>query len=260
MPDIHAIRRRPPPAASPATAAPGDRLPLGCAALDQAIGGGLAFGALHELFAPDRQDAAALAGLATAIAAIAAARLGHGCCWIAPPAPADSLCPRGLVELAGTLPVALLVKAPDEAALLRAAHRAASGKDRPSGPRLLIVEQPGRFARYDLTASRRLHLAAEASGTLLLLLRAGATPVPSAARTRWSVRAAASVALAAHAPGHPAFEIALLRQRGGPAGQAWRLAWNREARAFHDLAALPGAVVSPSAGRAAPAGGVRLAS
>lgn len=255
MPGIQPIL--PPPRAGESQ--PVARLPLGCAALDRAIGGGLAFGAIHELFAPDPQDAPALAGLAAAIAAIAAARLGRGGCWVAPPALADSLCPRGLVELAGTLPVDLVVKTSDETALLRAALRAASRASSLAAPRLLVVAQPGRFARYDLAASRRLHLAAEASGTLLLLLRAGAVPVPSAARTRWSVRAAPSIALAGHAPGQPAVDLALLRQRGGPAGQAWRLAWNRTARAFDDIAPLPGAVLSPPAGRTAPAAGMRLA-
>src|SRR3546814_11674827 len=86
------------------------------------------------------------------------------------------------------------------------------------------------MSELDLTASRRLALAAEKSGTTLLLLRTGADPVPSAAQTRWSVASAPSRAFAANAPGTPTFDITLLRQRSGPSGTSWRLEWNRYQR------------------------------
>ena len=72
----------------------------------------------------------------------------------------------------------------------------------------------------DLTASRRLALAAEQSGVTLLMLRLEAEPVPSAADTRWAVSAAPSQALEANAPGPPQLEIELLRRRVGPFGHA----------------------------------------
>jgi protein ImuA len=94
----------------------------------------------------------------------------------------------------------------------------------------------------DLTASRRLSLAAEKSGVPLLLLRMNAEPVPSAAETRWRVAAAPSHALPGNAPGMPCFDVELLRCRSRPAGQSWRLEWDRDRKLFRD-AALPGAVV-----------------
>ncbi|MCQ4189807.1 hypothetical protein NEI07_09400, partial [Methylocystis sp. NLS-7] len=67
--------------------------------------------------------------------------------------------------------------------------------------------------------------------------RVSASPAPSAAASRWLVRAAPSRALAANAPGSAAFAIFLLRQRGGAAGQEqheWRVEWNRDRGAFED--------------------------
>jgi protein ImuA len=108
----------------------------------------------------------------------------------------------------------------------------------------------------DLTASRRLAVAAEESGVTALMLRVDAEPAPSAAHTRWQVAAAPSSALAANAPGHPAFDIVLLRQRGRPDGGRWRVEWNREQARFAepaDAAALPGTMVPAAAGGPAPA-------
>src|SRR5690606_21924742 len=66
---------------------------------------------------------------------------------------------------------------------------------------------------------------------------------PSAAQTRWSIRAAPFVALEAEAPGRPAFIVDLLRQRGRPDGGSWHLEWDRDRGCFHGTA-LSGAVVS----------------
>src|SRR3546814_8123632 len=77
-----------------------------------------------------------------------------------------------------------------------------------------------------------------------------AEPMPSAADTRWQVRAAPSQALEANAPGHAALEIELLRRRAGPAGMRWRVEWNRDECIFREPA-LSGAVVSLPFGRPA---------
>ena len=82
-----------------------------------------------------------------------------------------------------------------------------------------LIELFGEARAYDLTASRRLALAAAAAGAPIFVSRVGASPAPSAAASRWLVRAAPSRALAANAPGSAAFTIFLLRQRGGAAGQ-----------------------------------------
>src|SRR5690606_33522627 len=88
---------------------------------------------------------------------------------------------------------------------------------------VVVIELWGDPPALDLTASRRLALAAETSGVSALLLRMGAAAGPSAARTRWQVSAAPSVPLAANAPGYPGWNIELLRQRGGPAGGPWHV-------------------------------------
>jgi protein ImuA len=107
-----------------------------------------------------------------------------------------------------------------------------------------VIELWGEPRPLDLTASRRLAMAAESSGVTTLLLRIAAAPAPSAAQTRWRVAAAPSLPLAANAPGHPAFDLELMRQRGGPEGLRWQVEWNRETRILADAAApLLGAVV-----------------
>ena len=68
--------------------------------------------------------------------------------------------------------------APDAKALLRGAADAA----RCAGLGALVVECWGKCPELDLTASRRLALAAEQSGVTLLMLRLEAEPSPSARR------------------------------------------------------------------------------
>ncbi len=101
----------------------------------------------------------------------------------------------------------------------------------------VLIELWGEAKALDLTASRRLAIAAKASGTPVLMARIAAQPCPSAAETRWHVRAAPSRALAASAPGHPAVSLDLLRHRGGLAQAIWHLEWNRDIRSFEDRAA-----------------------
>jgi protein ImuA len=136
----------------------------------------------------------------------------------------------------------VLVDAASEADLLRAGLDIA----RCRGVAALVLESAGRLAPYDLTASRRLALAAERTGGRAILLRAGAEPRPSAAQTRWSLAAAPSEPWEAGAPGWPALDVELLRWRGGPAGRRWRLHWDGDHARFreaHSEAPLSGAVV-----------------
>jgi protein ImuA len=149
----------------------------------------------------------------------------------------------GLAEL-GFDPARLVLGVlPDARALLRAGADAL----RCGGVGAVILELHGNPALLDLTASRRLALAAESSGVTPLMLRLGkARTAPSAAHTRWAVGAAPSARLAAEAPGNPMLAVTLLRQRGGPAGQDFALEWDREGSIFR--AALPGARLPLSGG------------
>ena len=56
----------------------------------------------------------------------------------------------------------------------------------------VVLEVWGEARQLDLVASRKLTLAAQASGVTGLLLRVAAEPQPSTAETRWIVRAAHS--------------------------------------------------------------------
>jgi protein ImuA len=150
---------------------------------------------------------------------------------------------EGLASLGMNPASLMIVEARSELDLLRAGLEAA----RCPGVDLVLLETKGRFAGYDLTASRRLALAAERSRTCVIVLRHDAQPRPSAAWTRWEIASAPSIALEADAPGRPAIEARLLRWQGGPAGRSWRLEWNMDHGTFRDaaeLAPLPGALVS----------------
>jgi protein ImuA len=112
----------------------------------------------------------------------------------------------------------------------------------------VLVEFWGAARAYDLTASRKLSLAAKTSGVSLFLLRHAAPLLPSAAETRWRVQASPSRPLAANAPGRSAFDVTLLRHRGGKDGQHWQVEWNRDTACFEEssLATITGHVPPPA--------------
>lgn len=233
-------------------AAAASRRAFGIASLDAALEGGLARGRVHEVYALEVDDATATAGFAVAVAA-GMADAGRTVLWLRMQRAArlgGVMQANGWAELGGAPGQGLVGVVPDAMALLRAAVDAL----RCAALGAVIVEGWGAMRELDLTASRRLVLAAERSGVPLLLLRMDARPVPSAAQTRWQVAAAPSHALPGNAPGGPAFDVTLLRQRSGPCGLDWRLEWDRDQRKFRE-AALSGAVVSVPARRPAKAGG-----
>jgi protein ImuA len=209
-------------------------------AVDAWLGGGLGRGRLHEVVAVEGEEAGSAAGFG----AMLGVRAGEGrpLLWLRTEA-AERRCGRlyaiGLGELGLDGGAVLVGLVADDAALLKAANDAA----RCAGLGALLVECWGDPKALDLTATRRLMLAAEASGVTVLLLRMAAAESPSAADTRWRVSAAPSVPLAdgtlAGAPGHPVFDIELLRRRAGPAGRNWRVEWDRERRAFQEPATAP---------------------
>jgi len=77
----------------------------------------------------------------------------------------------------------------------------------------------------DLTASRRLQLAAEAGGGLVFLLATGRQSAASTALTRWFA-ASASGRPEADGPGRPCWKIELWRCRGGGRPQDWMVEWD----------------------------------
>jgi protein ImuA len=219
----------------------------------------LASRSLHEVFAFEAGDLAAAAGFAAASVRLAAR--GRPILWIEQEGftrEAGRLHPAGLSEIGIDPGAVVLVKARDAPGALKAADDAA----RCEGLGAVVLEIWGDPARLDLTATRRLSLGAERSGAAVVLLRAAASPRPSAAFTRWSVKPLPSRPLPANAPGPPCFAVSLLKHRGGAPPQSWNVEWDRDAGLFRIRsaagapdAAHPRFVVSLSAGRSLAAGG-----
>lgn len=237
-----------------ACAAPEDRFATGHAALDRAMGGGLARGRLHELFGVEGGHMASVTGFALMLALCACGASNRPLLWLrsrATEALAGAIHAPGLMELGLDPDRLILGRMPDTLMLLRCAADAA----RCGGLGAVLIEVGGNPAALDLTATRRLALAAERSGTVPLLLRLDGRVDPSAADTRWSVAPALSLSASdIDAPGAPAFDIRLLRRRSGPDGLAWRLEWNSERCCFEageDGSALPGVVPAAVAHRSA---------
>jgi protein ImuA len=102
----------------------------------------------------------------------------------------------------------------------------------------VIGELWGDPKTLDFTATRRLAVASERSGTPCWLVRLGGTANLSGARMRWRVGSTPSLVnpLDQRAPGIPAWDAELFRARGFPPGR-WSLA--HEAGRFH-LVSAPG--------------------
>lgn len=207
------------------------RVATGHAAIDQVLNGGFSRGKLHEIVVETSDHASSGAGFA----GICARLFGGPIVWLRLKAAERSLHPAGLREIGVDPGQILLIVASDTTALLRAAGDVL----RCSAVGAVVIELWGQPQCVDLTASRRLVLSAETSGVTALLLRIAVTPLPNAAQTRWAVRSAPSSSVA-EAPGYPAFDLDLLRQRSGPSGMHWRVEWDRDANIFR--APLSGAV------------------
>jgi protein ImuA len=222
-----------------------DRVSLGYAAADAALQGGLALGAVHEVFAEGRQSAAA-----TGFVAGLARRLGarRPLLWVRQDfaeIESGALSMSGFRELGLDPRLVVSVRAPDVEAALRIAADALAC----DALGTVVLEVWGEARQFDLVASRKLTLAARMSGVTGLLLRAAAVPQPSTAETRWIVRAA-------HSPpdtlwqawGAPVLDAQLVRNRHGPTGQ-WIMEWNCDECLFREATAHPQPVVAAAADR-----------
>lgn len=188
-------------------------LPLGIAAIDQALGGGLARGALHEIAAPSEAHLAAATGFVLGLVSSSRRLL-----WIAEDmALAESGAPYGPgLEAFNRAPEHLLTIAVARSRdLLWAMEEALRCRA------MAAVIGEWRHGEIDMVAMRRLSLAAAESGALALLLRSAPAREASTAATRWIVGAAPSAA----AHDSPRFTAHLVRNRRGPIG-SWMLEWS----------------------------------
>jgi protein ImuA len=238
VPNLSDLRRSLAEAALRSGPAVAGRIGLGVPALDEVLNGGLERAALHEVYAEAVADLAAATGFALGLALRAGQETAaeRPILWARQDfvdAEAGRLHAPGLNELGLNPGRLLLVRAREAEGVLRAGAEGA----RCPALAAVLIEPWGEPRPFGLTASRRLALAAEGSGVPVLLLRVAAAEAPSAARTRWQVRALASRALEANAPGVPAFAVRLLRQRGGATRREWRVEWDRDRCAFTERTA-----------------------
>jgi protein ImuA len=195
----------------------------------------LAKGALHEVHAARAEDAASAIAFTATLAMQAATT--RTLAWVRGDRPhrsAGQLYPPGLAELGLDPARLLLVRPRDAVGVLRATLEAA----RCPAVGAVLAELWGEVKGFDLTASRRLSLAAVQSGVTVLLARIAARAIPTAAQTRWLVRSIPSVPLEANAPGMPGFGIVLQRHRGGAAEAAWHMEWDRDQQRFRTIPSL----------------------
>jgi protein ImuA len=226
-------------------AAAPDRVTLGHGGADAVLQGGLALGAVHEVFAEGRQNAVATGFVAGLVRRISARR---PLLWVRQDfAELESgvLSMHGWRELGLDPRLVVSVRAPDVEAALRTTADALAC----DALGAVVMEIWGETPKLDLVASRKLTLAARTSGVTGLLLRPAAQPQPSSAETRWIVRAAHSPPDTAwQAWGAPVFDAQLVRNRHGPTGQ-WIMEWRCDECLFREATAHPQPVAATAADR-----------
>jgi protein ImuA len=178
--------------------------------------GGLPRAGLHEVLAA---EPGAAAGFAAVILGRITASPGGPVLWIGPDPDAW---PPGLARFGLSPAELVMVRAPRPADGLWAMEEAL--RCPAVGGALLTLSE------LDLTAARRLQLAAEAGGALGLLLRPDTEEAgPSAALTRWRVDAlpgnGGAPGLQGHSLGDPRWSLDLLRCRGGTP-RSWTATWH----------------------------------
>lgn len=206
-------------------------LSFGIPAIDTALGGGFTAGSLHEIAAASWSDLGPAIGFACALAARASdkqttlwiktdfATLESGMVY-GPGAELFGLSWRTLLMLDVPRPLDALW-AMEEALKCRALVS-------------VIAELPNDGPLADLTATRRLALAAREGGGLGFLLRHRPSPLASSAETRWEVSCAPSRSDRFGGLGYAAFALSLVKNRRGPTSQ-WTIAWDHHERTFSAL-------------------------
>jgi protein ImuA len=215
---------------------PLDRIALGHTGADEMLQGGLIRGAVHEVFAAGGHQSAAATGFVAGLAGRVTAR--RPLVWVRQDfteVESGALSMSGLVDLGLDPRYLVTVRAADIEQALRTSADAlvcdAVGA--------VVLEVWGESKQLDLVASRKLTLAAQASGVTCLVLRAAAEPLPSTAETRWIVRAAHSPPAGIEiAWGTPRFDVELVRNRHGLVGR-WIMEWKCDECLFSEPETYP---------------------
>jgi protein ImuA len=227
-----------------------DRVALGHPEADHALQGGLARAAIHEVFCEGRQGTAAT-GFVTGLAGRVTAR--RPLLWVRQDfsaMEAGALSMSGFAELGLDPRRVVMVRAADVESALRTSADALAC----DALGAVVLELWGETRQFDLVASRKLTLAAQASGVTGLLLRMAAQPLPSTAETRWMLRAAHSPPGAMwSAWGAPRFDAELVRNRHGPVGR-WIMEWKCDECLFSEPSSYSQPVAATPAHRSHQAG------
>jgi protein ImuA len=207
-------------------------LAFGVRTIDAVLQGGLAPASLHEVVPVAMCDFGAAVGFAFALAARASDD-GRNTLWIqtdfaalesgniyGPGCDLFGLPARQLLVLKVSRPLDALW-AMEEA--LKCGALAS-----------VIAELPNDGSIADLTATRRLTLAAREGGGFGFLFRHRPSPLTSSAETRWEVAATPSRPDQFGGLGHTAFILSLTKNRRGPTGR-WPVAWDYHERVFSAL-------------------------
>lgn len=185
------------------------RLPFGCREIDDRIGGGLSFGAIHEVAGGgvDAVNGAAAALFAAGIASRAKGPVVW--CYVR-----DDLFFPALAQVGLDMDRVIFVQSDNEEGVMDNAEEAISF----GGVSVVVSE----LVRLPMVASRRLHLAAERKGTMGLIIRrwrrqTEATDYgqPTASATRWRVSIIPSEPLPVVCVGRPRWMVELMRARAG---------------------------------------------
>ncbi len=209
------------------------RLPLGLAALDTSLEGGLTIAALHEVRAPAARDIGAAAGLLFGLVIRLMAQTGRDrLLWVTDPAAgmdAGLLYPDGLAQYGLDPARVTLVTPVDLQTALWATDEAARCPDLAA----VVLHVQGNPKRLDRVATRRLMLRAQTGGAMVLILRQSGGEEATAAHTRWRVEACPSAPdrIFPAGIGLPRMVLTLERCRTGRTG-AWPVIWNPKHKVF----------------------------
>ena len=212
--------------------------PLGIAEVDGCLNGGLLRGSLHEIAAADHRSCPAALGFLLALTSTI-----YG-------GPEPAVRPRRAI----LWPLAKQMHAfgtpyapglrffgldPSRIVLVRCLTARDCLWAMEEGLRLggVAAVIGARTKAMDLTASRRLQLAAEQSATPVFLVRNYNDSTPSAAVTRWCIAPAPSVRDEFGFAKNACFRVALEYARGGKMGE-WVMEWNSDALSLRLSSAL----------------------
>jgi len=217
----------------------------GVPAIDGALGGGLQRGTIHEFLPKAPLDLGSAAGFAFGLAACAHQREQH-LLYIQHDFTLQEAGRPYLpgLKLAGIDTASLIyLHVPRPEDVLWAMGEALKCR----GFAAVIAEFPSHARVLDLTATRRLVLAAQEGMGFGLLLRHSGTIEPNAATTRWLVSAAPSRADEFGGIGKAHFHLDLVKNRFGPSAE-WTVMWHPHERKF-ELPALSGGMARAFADR-----------